>query len=322
MGSVKDLSIHLKTTNKIYEFRANWEIENFLLHPCTLENELIESPSFSSIRMKSDIQWMVRVYPRANDGFVMIQLVLLFLPTHVEKVNASVEFSIIDSKGDRANTAKCDHRLYTRMMTRDFPLFISRETLKDRAEELLHAGSLKLQCFIQATLKFTAQGQPKTDVPLFKAEDVLNEIYELQICSDVMLNTKGKKFKCHKSVLSARSTFFRALFSHDLKENLNNVVDLSEEMNEMELADMISYIYTGKTNNLGDTCYTLCHVADVYDLPDLRVMCENELLQRVSADSAFELLTYAEKNGTTALRKAAAECIATTQAVITIPTRK
>lgn len=307
----------LRTKNEIYEFEAVWTVENFLMYPALEQGEHVKSAPFSSNKAKGIAEWDMEMYPngcKTNkvEGFVGLFLKIQQLANDVEGVLASFHLTIIDVNGMKQKTWNAEKHFFRNDgLGWGLPSFVSREELEKPGNDLLPNGHLTVECHIEATFKYKVS-ECKTstlndDSECDFAAKTLGQMLEDSICSDVILKTSGTEFHCHKSVLSARSPYFRAMFSHDMKENRENVVDLSKEMDASELNDLVNFIYKGKATNLYQTCYTLYHVADVYSLCILKNLCEIELIKKISSETALDLLVFAEKNNARKLQKLAAK---------------
>ncbi|KAL1763437.1 kelch 24, partial [Sigmodon hispidus] len=62
------------------------------------------------------------------------------------------------------------------------------------------------------------------------AEDILrvfNEFREKQLLTDVILCVEGQEFPCHRAVLSASSSYFRAMFCNDHRERRETLIEIN-----------------------------------------------------------------------------------------------
>lgn len=87
--------------------------------------------------------------------------------------------------------------------------------------------------------------------------------------SDFELIVGNSTFKVHKCILAARSSYFRAMFEHEMKENTENKVKF-DDMEEDVASDMIKFIYTGYAPKLPIIADRLVKAADKYNLDQLR----------------------------------------------------
>lgn len=79
-----------------------------------------------------------------------------------------------------------------------------------------------------------------------KHECDFNQLWKSGKLSDVTLVVgSGCSFRVHKAILSARSPVFEAMFEHDMRENEENSVEITDVAAEV-LEKLLGYIYTGK----------------------------------------------------------------------------
>ena len=92
------------------------------------------------------------------------------------------------------------------------------------------------------------QTQPST-LPFFDtahAFNLLRGIHELRAerkFFDVTLCAEGREFHCHRTVLAAASTYFRAMFAGTLRESVMDRVVLHEVSAEL-LGLLVDFCYT------------------------------------------------------------------------------
>ena len=82
---------------------------------------------------------------------------------------------------------------------------------------------------------------------------------------DCTIVCEGREFKCHKNILSGRSSVFDAMFTHDMEEKLNGRIDIID-LDGDTVYDMIIYIYSGKVAELDGKATGLLSAAEKYDL--------------------------------------------------------
>ncbi|GBN52132.1 Speckle-type POZ protein-like A, partial [Araneus ventricosus] len=108
--------------------------------------------------------------------------------------------------------------------------------------------------------------------------------------SDVNVNCGTVSFSAHKNILCARSPVFAAMFTTEMKETLENKVEISDISSQV-LKTMLTYIYTGKTGELSvQSAGELLFAADMYQLQDLKRVCSDFLKSCVSAENVLRTL--------------------------------
>ena len=79
--------------------------------------------------------------------------------------------------------------------------------------------------------------------------------------ADFTFVVSGKEFAVHKAFLAARSPVFAGMFEHDMKEQIENRLELPDiDMEVFEV--LLSYIYSDKIPDLDKFALELFSVAD------------------------------------------------------------
>ncbi|GIY22882.1 TD and POZ domain-containing protein 3 [Caerostris darwini] len=108
--------------------------------------------------------------------------------------------------------------------------------------------------------------------------------------ADVNLECGSLIVPAHKSILAARSPVFAAMFATEMRENLTNVVDITD-MDVCALRNMLTFMYSGRIENLtiasaGD----LLFAADKYQLQGLKTICRDFLKSKLSLQNVLMIL--------------------------------
>ena len=122
--------------------------------------------------------------------------------------------------------------------------------------------------------------------------DDLGNLFESSQFADVTLACNGREFQCHKAILTSRSQVLAAMFEHDMKERMNNRVEV-KDMDPEVMAEMLRFLYTGKAANLENMAADLLAAADKYALDRLKVMCEEALCNNLTVENVSEVLILA-----------------------------
>ncbi|XP_044021024.1 speckle-type POZ protein-like [Aphidius gifuensis] len=128
--------------------------------------------------------------------------------------------------------------------------------------------------------------------------------------SDIVLEVDGKELKAHKMILSIKSPVFSAMFDHEsMKESRDNRVVI-KDIDVDVVKQMMEYIYTGKTPSKIDDCvHDLIGAAVKYQIDDLREICENNLMERMTVDNAVDTLIVADRYDAKELKNKVVEFI-------------
>ena len=106
------------------------------------------------------------------------------------------------------------------------------------------------------------------------------EYSENMIGTDVVFRVGDVEIGCHKFMLAARSKVFSAMFSHQMKENLTNIIELPE-MELSTVSTLVKFIYTDKVEE-GEITLELLALSDQYDIEELKQQCSTTLSYQVA----------------------------------------
>ena len=150
------------------------------------------------------------------------------------------------------------------------------------------------------------KGEDKMTCEDFKDEllDKLNELRETNVLCDTTLRAEGQDFAAHKCVLSAASPYFRALFTSQMKETKNNMVEL-QEAKSTTVSDVLQFIYTGKVSVDSSNAQDLAKIADYLIIPSLKTKASLCLQGSISASNCLALESFASCYNCESLQQAA-----------------
>uniref|UniRef100_A0A9J7ZWG5 Kelch-like family member 23 n=1 Tax=Cyprinus carpio carpio TaxID=630221 RepID=A0A9J7ZWG5_CYPCA len=124
--------------------------------------------------------------------------------------------------------------------------------------------------------------------------EALHEFHSSGLFTDVTLqSSSGLLFHCHKAVLSARSSYFRVMFTLDMRERLNNTISLPCINGEI-LGALVSYIYTSKISITQNNVQSLLEAADLLQFNSLKKACESFLIRLLDVDNCLGMHSFAE----------------------------
>lgn len=141
-------------------------------------------------------------------------------------------------------------------------------------------GEVSTPCVITEPYRNIALQRPRRSVT-----DDLAALLESGQLSDVSLWAGEEEFKAHRAVLSARSPVFAAMLRHDTQEARTGRVDVRDIEPDV-LREVLRFVYTDSTPHLEKMADRLLVVADKYDLPKLKELCELELAKNLTVDNA------------------------------------
>ncbi|UYV63478.1 SPOPL [Cordylochernes scorpioides] len=176
-----------------------------------------------------------------------------------------------------------------------------------KAADLLPDDKLTLYC--QVTLHQTST--TNIVIPITNSNKVCNCglmkdfgcLLESKELSDVILRAENnKEIHAHKNILSARSSVLAAMFKNEMKEKKENCVDLSHIKFEI-LEQVIYYIYTDSCPKLIEMADKILPLANMYDLENLKIQCEKELITEVKIYTVTQILILAHIHSANQLKE-------------------
>jgi len=111
-----------------------------------------------------------------------------------------------------------------------------------------------------------------------EAFDVLIQFFREQKLCDVVIKAGDRKVKCHRVVLSSCSPYFRGMFTNEMLECSQDIIEI-QGLSEEAVVQLINFIYTRKITISIDNIEALLTAAAVFQL-DLVVHACCEFMKR------------------------------------------
>ncbi|XP_063675200.1 speckle-type POZ protein homolog [Bolinopsis microptera] len=125
--------------------------------------------------------------------------------------------------------------------------------------------------------------------------EMLHTMYTLGLFADVKVTCGDKIFNLHKSVLSAWSEVFLAMFSSPMieREGDLNITDCSE----VTFENLVRYLYSEQIPDTEGEVTDLLIIADKYLISRLKRRCEEVMIEYMQVHNIAELAELATKHG-------------------------
>lgn len=125
--------------------------------------------------------------------------------------------------------------------------------------------------------------------------DALRHFYISGLFTDVALQCgeSGQVFHCHKALLSARSSYFKVMFTADMKERSNSVIKLSG-IDYGVLGALVDYVYTAQVCITESNVQSLLEAADLLQFVPVKQACEEFLIRLLDVDNCLGMHAFAE----------------------------
>lgn len=107
--------------------------------------------------------------------------------------------------------------------------------------------------------------------------------------ADVTVTVDGKEFHLHRLVLSAQSSFFRSMFTSNLKESYNRSIEL-KDVSASVFQLLIGYIYHGTIKLRVEELQDTYEMADMYNLTSLFEECSRFLSRTVEVKNCLQVI--------------------------------
>lgn len=117
-------------------------------------------------------------------------------------------------------------------------------------------------------------------------QDGLCDLLENDKLVDCVLKIKDKEFPCHRLVLCACSSYFRAIFLSDLDESKKREIVL-EDVEPGVMGLILKYLYTSKINVTEQNVQDIFAVANMYQIPSIFTVCVSFLQKRLSLSNCL-----------------------------------
>ncbi len=135
----------------------------------------------------------------------------------------------------------------------------------------------------------------------FKAMSAMRKSREL---CDVVLIVDGEPIHAHRIVLSSLSPYFKAMFTGDMAESKQREITING-IDADTLESIVDYAYTANIKITEDNVQLLLPAASILQFEEIRQVCSDFMLHRLSTDNCLGVRIFAEIHGCPHLESAA-----------------
>ncbi|XP_077479883.1 kelch repeat and BTB domain-containing protein 2 [Stigmatopora argus] len=132
----------------------------------------------------------------------------------------------------------------------------------------------------------------------------LKFFYEQKLLTDVVLLVDDSEFPCHKMVLAACSSYFRAMFMGGLSESKQTHVHL-RNVDAATLQIIITYAYTGYLDISDSTVEPLYETACFLQVEDALLQCRDYLVKKINQENCVRMLSIGDLFSCSELKQSA-----------------
>ena len=300
------------------KFSYTWTIHNFSYTTFRSDGSNLKSPTFQTLHKGNNISWYLRLSNERNLSDKRMYLLACGKVSQDCKISAKSEFSVINENIEESikydvtqiGMYPSGHQFFVSSYSNYIP---SRQDLMMTNSGFCPNDKLTVVfeiTFLTDELISTSNScNINQQVPECELVDDIGAFFGNKNFSDIKLTVNGKDFHAHKIMLAARSSVFAAMFEHEMTENINNTVNITDiSYNIFE--EVLRYIYTGKISSLSDeTAIELLVAADKYELNRLKIICEVFIGKNLTKDNVTDILIVADAHRSTLLKTQALEFI-------------
>ncbi|GBM77697.1 Speckle-type POZ protein B [Araneus ventricosus] len=305
----KDVQCFARTRISVEKRSFLWNIENF---------SSLKSYGKKTYEMKSH---------ENGKNFMSLELFLTggrlcdetvrfkMIPNYENIKKSTFQLSVVDASKNTVKFFQDEFCYRDPCGSKDFTLFCTKSELLEKKSIYLPNDVLSLWCECAFSFGIIQQEIEKVDSDCIdiakkksdnRTSDKENELsvpilindfksmLNNSIHYDVKLKTSSHVFSAHKCILSVRSPVFEAMFSNDMKEKINDCVDI-EDLNDDTVLRLLRYIYSADVEELEWVSATqLYEAADKYEVLSLKRICSSYLRNNLCPGNACEALVLAD----------------------------
>uniref|UniRef100_A0A1A8GNI2 Kelch-like 23 n=1 Tax=Nothobranchius korthausae TaxID=1143690 RepID=A0A1A8GNI2_9TELE len=125
--------------------------------------------------------------------------------------------------------------------------------------------------------------------------DALRHFYLRGLFTDVTLQCaeSGQVYHCHRALLAARSSYFKVMFTADMRERSNSVIKL-RGLDCGVLGALLDYVYSAQVRITESNVQNLLEAADLLQFAAVKRACEEFLVRLLDVDNCLGMHTFAE----------------------------
>ena len=118
-----------------------------------------------------------------------------------------------------------------------------------------------------------------------------NKFRSENLFTDIFIYVEGVEFACHKVVLCAASSYFKAMFSCDLKESRLGKVFI-ENISPWTMKRLLDFIYTGKIEITYENVIEIFNSAVMFQLSKLADKCSDYIHDHIDHANCIEIHVF------------------------------
>lgn len=315
----RDTNVRATTKRNFYNINFTWAIERFSLYPDKIGGS-IKSPFFGGDG--EDKIWQLELYPGGKHkdykdhvslylNCKTANLITTDFKIKIEDYEGSLVSHIIpETEKNPQTTASTSHQDFGVDKAWGYRKFVERKKLFGTSEKLLPNDTLTVVCSLKVYLDPTDHVETRMAKLINEdpSTNFLGDLYDTKKLSDVIFIVKGKTFDAHKCVLASCSAVFEAMFTNEMKEKETSEVKI-DDVEANVFTEILRFVYTGKVEKPEVLASDLLFVADKYDLKNLKIYSQQEMLKNLNVETAVKYLVLSDLHSCDPLKQEVIEYI-------------
>ncbi|WAQ94666.1 KLH40-like protein [Mya arenaria] len=138
-------------------------------------------------------------------------------------------------------------------------------------------------------------------------EHLLSSLYSLMssnILTDVTFRVNDVDIFCHRNVLAASSSYFRAMFTSPVIEKDEAIIPILN-IDPDVFRDIIGYVYTGDVKLTNENVQDILVAGSMFELPYLIGRCSDHMINEICQSNCVEVFLFASHYSCLKLKDAA-----------------
>lgn len=132
--------------------------------------------------------------------------------------------------------------------------------------------------------------------------DSLGQFFHSQTLCDVTLVAEGYGIKAHRAVLAACSPYFATMFTADLKECQQDVIEM-KNITYLSLQKIVTFCYTCCIQIPADSVYELLTAADMLQFPVIKESSSAYISSKLTPANCIEISIFADIHSCQSLKE-------------------
>lgn len=266
-----------------------WVVNNFTSID-VVEGEPILSPVFSTWINNIESKWQLRFYPKGLSD--PLQTAIFIKHLNDMSVDASICFTVVKLNNDIHKTLMGQHKFTETKKSYGLTNFIKQDFLTNEPSGVLINDALTIICEIAVETSSSSAAQIEASESSLRLQQDLEKLFNNEETSDVIFKLIDGDLYAHKILLSARSTYFAAMFQDNISEKKFSIIEISDTSYDV-FKEVLKFIYVGKVDKIEEMAAELLTSGTKYGIDGLINSCENSISSTLTVENVFPYLTLA-----------------------------